>query len=410
MDVATATTASSVEVPLEARQRELELTILMPCLNEGETIGTCIRKAFTFLRRVSVEGEVLIADNGSTDNSIEIARLAGARVVSVGQKGYGAALMGGIEAARGRFIIMGDADDSYDFAKLDQFLDKLRAGFDVVVGNRFVGGIERGAMPWLHRYLGNPVLSFFGRHFFSLPIGDFHCGLRGFRREPIKSLQLQTMGMEFASEMIVKSGLKQLSIVEVPTTLKPDGRSRATHLKTWRDGWRHLKFLLMYSPKWLYFVPGLALTVIGVTMSGVLMFGPLHIGTLNLELNTFLAACLLSIVGVQIVTFGALARYYATVSEILPRSPRSDLILAICKTDYLTLIGFALAVVGLVMFGISLHAWASVDFGNLGSPLIPRLVAAGLSLMAIGVQLIFAAFMFGVLSIPRGANNKTNRG
>jgi glycosyltransferase involved in cell wall biosynthesis len=378
-----------------------ELTILMPCLNESETITTCVEKAKGFLSRAECDGEVLVADNGSVDGSIALAEAAGARVVSVADKGYGAALMGGIKASRGRYIIMGDADNSYDFSKLDAFLRELRAGNSFVIGNRFRGGIEPGSMPFLHRYFGNPALSFLGRNLFSIPISDFHCGLRGFEKKAIDALELETTGMEFASEMIVKSGLKQLKIAEVPTTLKPDGRSRAPHLKTWRDGWRHLKFLLIYSPKWLFFYPGLFLAASGVVLSSLLMSGPLHIGTgLVLDINSFLAACLMTIIGFQILTFGVLARFYATTKGILPRGPRSDLIVKFCTTDYIALIALGLVMLGIVLFGSSLYVWAKVNFGQLINPIVPRLVAAGLSLTAVGFQLGFASFLFGILSIP----------
>ena len=259
------------------RPVELELTILMPCLNEAETIGVCIRKAQAFLARKGVAGEVVVADNGSTDESREIARQHGARLVNASTRGYGAALLGGIEAARGRYIVMGDADDSYDFSSLDEYLEQLRGGADLVMGNRFRGGIAPGSMPFIHRYLGNPALSFLGRLFFKIPVGDFHCGLRAFKTESIRSLRLQTTGMEFASEMVVRCALRGLRIVEVPTPLKPDGRSRAPHLKTWRDGWRHLKFLLMYSPRWLFFIPGFSMIAIGLLLAATLFFGPVKI-------------------------------------------------------------------------------------------------------------------------------------
>jgi glycosyltransferase involved in cell wall biosynthesis len=231
----------------------MELTILMPCLNEAETLAVCIRKAKIFMAVSGVVGEVLIADNGSTDGSQDIAKLEGARLIPIAARGYGAALQGGINAAMGKFVVMGDADDSYDFTALMPFLDNLRGGADIVMGNRFKGGIEKGAMPFLHRYLGNPVLSFLGRLFFKIKVGDFHCGLRGFNKERVLALNLRTTGMEFASELVVRSALAGYNIEEVPTTLKPDGRSRAPHLRTWRDGWRHLSFLLMYSPRWLFF-------------------------------------------------------------------------------------------------------------------------------------------------------------
>ena len=379
----------------------VELTILMPCLNEVETLATCINKARDFLDRTNTSGEILIADNGSTDGSQKIAENLGARVVPVAARGYGAALLGGIEAARGTFIIMGDADDSYDFSRLEPFLEKLREGHDLVMGNRFKGGIAPGAMPLLHYYLGNPVLSFIGRLFFEAPVGDFHCGLRGFRTSTIRSLGLKTTGMEFASEMVVRSCLARLRIAEVPTTLKPDGRSRAPHLKTWGDGWRHLKFLLVYSPKWLFLLPGTVLVAAGLLLGALLMFGPVRFGqNVVLDLNTFVAACLLTVVGVQLVTFGALARFYATITEMLPRGARSDRLVAFCTTDRLVQIAAVLFVLGAGLFGFSIYQWAKVDFGNLTDPLIPRFVTAGFSIMIVAVQVGFAAFLFGILSIP----------
>jgi glycosyltransferase involved in cell wall biosynthesis len=386
----------------DIREPELELTILMPCLNEAETIGTCVAKAQKFLETTGTVGEVLVADNGSTDGSIEIARRLGARVVAVETKGYGAALSGGIAAARGTFVIMGDADDSYDLGNLGAFLEELRSGRDLVMGNRFRGGIEAGAMPWLHYYLGNPVLSFIGRLLFGIPVRDFHCGLRGFRRSAILGLDLKTTGMEFASEMVVRSSLQGLNITEVPTTLKPDGRSRAPHLKTWRDGWRHLKFLLMYSPKWLFFYPGFLLTGFGLLLSSLLVFGPFRLTPyLELDLSSFLASCLLTIMGVQLITFGALARYYATVSGMLPLGPRSNYILSWCKTDRLVQIAAVLVLCGSILFVGSLLEWAKVGFGSLADPLVPRLVAAGLSIVVIGIQTGFAGFLFGIFDIPK---------
>ncbi len=309
----------------------VELTILMPCLNEAQTLGVCIAKAQAFLERERICGEVLIADNGSTDGSIQIAEAGGARVVHVSQRGYGAALLGGIEAARGEYIIMGDADDSYDFENLDGFVENLRAGDDLVVGNRFEGGIDKGAMPALHYYLGNPVLSLIGRTLYRIPVGDFHCGLRGFRRDSIRKLQLQTSGMEFASEMVVRSGLDGLRISEVATTLRRDGRGRPPHLRTWRDGWRHLKFLLMYSPRWLYLVPGLILLLTGMLLALALAGGPVTIANaVTLDLNSFIAGCVMAVVGHQMISFGLIARYYASITGMLPARMQSDRILALC--------------------------------------------------------------------------------
>ncbi len=380
---------------------ELELTILMPCLDEAETIEICIQKAKTFIEGAGLKGEVLIADNGSTDGSIEIAERLGARVVNVKQKGYGAALSGGIEAARGKFVIMGDADDSYDFSQLEMFVQELRAGNDLVMGNRFRGGISEGAMPFLHKYLGNPVLSFIGRLLFNIGIGDFHCGLRGFGREAIQDLELHTSGMEFASEMVVRSAMSRLKIAEVPTTLKPDGRTRAPHLRTWRDGWRHLKFLLMHSPRWLFMYPGLFLTLLGGLTALILMFGSMNIGgSVELGTNTFLAACLITIVGTQLLTFGALARMIGTTSGLLPVGEPSKILRNWATTDNIALFAFWLLLFGLLLFGIAFWQWARLGFGDITNPITTKLTAAGFSLMAISIQSAFAAFLFGIIEIP----------
>lgn len=385
----------------QAGSRVLELTILMPCLNEAETIGTCVAKAQAFLARAGIAGEVLIADNGSSDGSQAIAAELGARVVPVTEKGYGAALLGGIDAAHGRYIIMGDADDSYDFTSLDAFVERLRAGADVVMGNRFKGGIGEGAMPVLHRYLGNPVLSFLGRLFFRIPTGDFHCGLRGFNADRIRALKLNTTGMEFASEMVVRSGLAGYRIEEVPTTLKKDGRSRPPHLKTWRDGWRHLKFLLTYNPRWLFFIPGTALAAVGALIMAALMFGPIEIAQgLHLDVNSFIAGCFMVVGGVQLITFGVLSRYYAHLTGILPGNRRSDWLIANLSTDRIALNAFILLLGGFAMFGIALWQWAAVGFGDLTSPAVSRLVLFGLTLVVISLQAFFSAFLLGVLEIP----------
>lgn len=391
----------AVTAPPAAETRVMELTILMPCLNEAETIGTCVGKAMAFLSRTGIAGEVLIADNGSTDGSQEIATKLGARVVPVPQKGYGAALLGGIEAAHGRYIIMGDADDSYDFTNLDPFVERLRGGADVVMGNRFKGGIGEEAMPFLHRYLGNPVLSFLGRLFFRIPTGDFHCGLRGFNAERIRALNLNTTGMEFASEMVVRSGLANYRIEEVPTTLKKDGRSRPPHLKTWRDGWRHLKFLLTYNPRWLFFIPGSVLSALGVMIMTALFFGPIQfMAGVELDVNTFIAGCFMLVSGVQLITFGVLSRYYAHLTGILPGNRRSDWLIANLTTDRIAINAFVLLLGGLLMFGIALGKWAGAGFGALTDPYVSRLVLLGLTLVVIALQAFFSAFLLGVLEIP----------
>ncbi len=380
---------------------ELELTILMPCLNEAETLAICIGKATDYLNRAGISGEVLIADNGSTDGSQAIAAALGARVVAVPQKGYGAALLGGIAAAHGRFIIMGDADDSYNFGALDVFVTRLRGGADLVMGNRFSGGIEAGAMPMLHRYLGNPVLSFLGRLFFRIEAGDFHCGLRGFNARSIRALNLRTTGMEFASEMVVRCALAGLLIEEVPTTLKPDGRSRPPHLRTWRDGWRHLKFLLMHNPRWLFLIPGASLCAIGAFLTMLLFFGPLQFSsTMELDFNAYVAACFMLVTGTQLISFGVLSRYYAEITGMLPRTPASEWLIRSISPDRIALNGGILFAGGIVIFGIALMRWASYDFGHLPDSDIPRIVVFSLTLVVMGMQAFFSAFLLGILEIP----------
>lgn len=379
----------------------LELTIVMPCLNEAETIEVCVTKAMAYLRDSGVSGEVLIADNGSMDGSQALASALGARVVPVATRGYGAAIQGGIHAARGRYIVMGDADDSYDFANLGAFLEKLRAGYSLVMGNRFKGGIAAGAMPPLHRYLGNPVLSFVGRMLFGISVRDFHCGLRGFNTEAIRALNLVATGMEFASEMVVKASLARLRITEVPTTLKPDGRSRAPHLKTWRDGWRHLKFLLVFSPRWLFIAPGLALSTLGLVLAIALASGPVALReNLILDINSFTAACFMLIAGLQILGFGILARYYAAITGMLPSGARTEWIERHISTDVMVRVAALLFVLGLGVFGWATFQWSDVGFGSLTNPRVARSVIAGLTWIVISLQIGFGAFMIDLLRVP----------
>jgi glycosyltransferase involved in cell wall biosynthesis len=380
----------------------VELTILMPCLNEAETISVCVEKAMAYLKRANIKGEVLIADNGSTDGSQAMAAALGARVVPVKERGYGAAILGGVAAARGAYIIMGDADDSYDFSALDPFVEKLRDGYELVMGNRFAGGIAPGAMPPLHRILGNPVLSFIGRLLFKLPVRDFHCGLRGFNTAAIRRLELVTSGMEFASEMVIRSGLESLRIAEVPTTLSVDGRSRAPHLKTWRDGWRHLKLLLMYSPKWLFVFPGGLLLALGAALMALLWGGSFAIAdNVVLDANSYAAACFMAIAGVQLVSFGVIARYYASITGMLPRGERSDAIVRLATTDHIVRLAAIVLAIGVAIFGYAAWAWSRVNFGELtGMPHISRAVMSGLSFVVIAIQLGFGAFMIGILRIP----------
>jgi hypothetical protein len=379
----------------------VELTILMPCLNEAETILVCVEKAKSFLARSGVTGEVLIADNGSTDGSVALAEQGGARVVAVAERGYGAALRAGVAAARGRFVIMGDADDSYDFARLDAFIVKLRDGCDLVMGNRFAGGIAPGAMPFLHRYLGNPVLSLIGRLFFRAAIGDFHCGLRGFRRDAILALDLRTSGMEFASEMVVRAALAKLVIAEVPTTLAVDGRSRPPHLRTWHDGWRHLRFLLMFSPRWLFLFPGLALVILGAIGTATLFRGPLMLtAQFGLDDHTFLVSVIAILVGVQVVGFGIIARHFAAANGLLPRSQQLAALLSAMSLERGLLAALCVVCVGLGGVAWSLWQWALVDFGPLTAPIVMRVLTFSLVFVAIGVQLAFTVFLLGIIDMP----------
>lgn len=379
----------------------LELTILMPCLNEAETLATCIGKARSYLERTGIAGEVLVADNGSTDGSQSIARSAGARVVDVAEKGYGAALMGGIEAARGRYIIMGDADDSYDFTRLDPFVEALRHGNHLVMGNRFRGGIAPGAMPWHHRYIGNPVLSFLGRLFFRTPIGDFHCGLRGFEREAIRNLHLRTSGMEFASEMVVKATLSGARIAEVPTTLQPDGRSRPPHLRSFRDGWRHLRFLLLFSPRWLFLYPGLAMIALGLFFGTLVIDGPQQITpTLVLDLNTFIAAALAILFGLQAVSFAVIGRRFASRYGFIPRSETFDRVLEALSLERVLTASVVFVMIGFVALLWAFVAWATTGFGDIEGGMVSRFMIVAMTMLMAGLQMAMSAFMSSMINIP----------
>lgn len=379
----------------------IELSIVMPCLNEAETLETCIRKAAGYLHGSGVVGEIVIADNGSTDGSQDIARRLGARVVDVEAKGYGSALMGGIQAAQGTYIIMGDADDSYDFSNLDQFVERLRAGDDLVMGNRFRGGIEAGAMPPLHKYLGNPVLSFIGRLFFPSKIRDFHCGLRGFRRDSILELGLITTGMEFASEIVVKSTLLGLKISEVPTTLKKDGRSRPPHLRSWHDGWRHLRFLLLFSPRWLFLYPGLVGFLIGLVGSIALVFGPIDIGALGLDVSTQVYLSALTVVGYQALLFALLTKIYAQHEGFyIPRSRRFQAVAERATLESGTIVGVVFFLLGLLIGIVQFTVWASSGFGPQDVSDTVRLAVPAALLMMLGFQTVMAAMFLGILSIP----------
>jgi glycosyltransferase involved in cell wall biosynthesis len=384
---------------------ELDLTILMPCLNEAETLAFCVRQAHQAIREAGIRGEVVVADNGSNDGSQEIARSEGARVLDVPVRGYGAALTAGIEAANGRYVMMADADASYHFEHLPRFLPKLADGYDLVMGNRFAGAIEPGAMPPLHQYLGNPVLSAIGRVFFRIPVRDFHCGLRAFRRDSILALNLRTTGMEFASEMVVKSSLAGLRMTEVPTTLSPDGRSRPPHLRSWRDGWRHLRFLLLYSPRWLFFYPGLAALAIGMVLSALLLPGPLpvHIGkaTHTLDVDTLTYALGLVLIGAHITSFAISAKVFGTQEGFLPPNPKFERMFKTITLETGLLTGCVLLLIGAVFLGYALHLWHAAGFGNVSPQRMLRLTLPSAAAFMLGVEVIFGSFFLSLLGLNR---------
>ena len=388
--------AASPEAPIE-------LTILMPCLNEAETLATCIRKAMGYLAQSGVVGEVVIADNGSTDGSQAIAEGLGARVVPVAQKGYGAALIAGIAAARGRFVIMGDSDDSYDFTALDPFVAKLREGYDLVMGNRFMGGIKPGAMPPLHRYLGNPVLTTIGRVFFGGPVRDFHCGLRGFGRDAILALGLRSPGMEFASEMVVKATVQKLRVTEVATTLSPDGRSRPPHLRSWRDGWRHLRFLLAFCPRWLFLYPGAALSGVGLLAMVLLLPGAVRLGGVTFDIHTLLYAAGATVLGFQAMQFWAFATIYGALEGVVPEDPRLARFVARVGLEPALILGGVLVLLGLALGVTTLALWGSEHFGPMVGSGGMRLAIASVTAMILGCQLAFGAFFITVLDMLRAA-------
>ena len=369
----------------------LELSIVMPCLDEAETIAVCIEKALSYLKNNQIVGEVLVADNGSKDGSIEIAQKMGARVVNITSKGYGSALLGGIEAAYGEYIIMGDADDSYDFINLNPFVERLRSGYDLVMGNRFKGGIRPGAMPKLHRYLGNPVLTFIGKLFFNSPCGDFHCGLRGFNKRAIERLNLRTTGMEFASEMVVKATLYDLCITEVPTILSPDGRSRPPHLRSWRDGWRHLRFLLLYSPRWLFLYPGLLLILAGLISTLILLNGS--------KVHSLLYSATAVVIGFQIVTFAVFTKTYAIDEGLMPQDPKLKKILRFFNLETGLIFAVVLLFLGVIGSIYAFKIWQGALFGYLDPANVMKVVIPSVTCLALGVQLFFSSFFLSVLNL-----------
>ena len=385
----------------EAPEQDIDLTILMPCLNEASTLPVCVQKAKEFLSKSGLDGEILIADNGSTDGSLDIARGLGARVVEVVERGYGAALMGGILEARGRHVVMGDADDSYDFSRLGPFVERLNEGYALVMGDRFAGGIEPGAMPWLHRHLGNPVLSWIGRLFFHSPVRDFHCGMRAFSRDAILSLDLRTSGMEFASEMVVKATLHGLRITEVPTTLSPDGRSRPPHLRSWRDGWRHLRFLLLYSPRWLFLYPGLVLMAIGLAVSLWLLPGPRTVSLVTFDVHTLVFAALAVLTGAQAIIFAVLTKRFAISEGLLPEDAKMRPFFRVFRLEVGLVGGGLLVLGGLLASTYAFQLWQSGYFGNLDPVRMLRVVIPGATAIALGVQIVLASFFLSVLELKR---------
>lgn len=375
----------------------LEISVVLPCLNEALTLATCIDKAKCSLESLQVSGEIIVADNGSTDGSIEIAAEHGARVVHVKEKGYGNALRGGFGAARGKYILMADADDSYELDNLRPFVEKLREGYDLVMGNRFKGGIAKGAMPWHHRYIGNPVLSFIGKLFFFSPANDFHCGLRGFTKEAVRKMDLHTNGMEFASEIVIKASILGMKVCEVPTRLFPDGRDRPPHLNSFRDGWRHLRFLLIYSPAWVFLYPGLFLALAGGLLSLALFFGPVNIGFRYIDFHTFIAAGSSVYLGLNMLSFAAITRIYAYYQGLLPHTPKLFSAFKYFDLEKGLLAGFLLALLGLLLMGRALLL--SPNFEQIGFDNSVRLVFGGSLALVSGVQVILTSFVFSMLGL-----------
>ncbi len=386
-------------VAVDKESRTVELTVVLPCLNEAETLQTCIDKALGSIAALGVAGEVVVADNGSEDGSQEIARAAGARVVDVPIRGYGAALQAGIEHAHGAYVIMADADDSYALEDLGPFLLSLREGADLVMGNRFAGGIAPGAMPALHRYLGNPVLSFMGRRLFNIPVHDFHCGMRGFRRDRVQELGLRTLGMEFASEMVVRAALHAYDIREVPTTLRPDGRSRPPHLRTWLDGWRHLRFLLALSPRWALYYPSIALVAAGTLVFVWLLFGAHQVAGVSFDVHTLAAAATAIIVGVQLGGLALVSRAYCGHLGLLPTSSRIDRLLERFTLERGLVVGFLAVVAGVAFFVLALSRWEATDFGALDVGESMRVVMTGMVLIVTGMQVAAVSFMLSLVRV-----------
>jgi glycosyltransferase involved in cell wall biosynthesis len=389
--------------PLRAAHERtgFQVSIVMPCLNEAETLAACIRKAQQAIDKSNLAAEIIVADNGSTDGSQAIARELGARVVDIAKKGYGQALIGGIDAAQGRYVVMGDADDSYDFSTIGPLIEKLDEGYDLVMGNRFLGGVEPGAMPWSHRWIGNPILTLISRGFFHTPVGDTHCGLRAFTKDAYDRMQLRATGMEFASEMVIKASLKRMRITEVPVVLHPDGRSRPPHLRTWRDGWRHLRFMLLFSPRWLFLYPGLALFLAGAALSTVLVLGPIRVGALRLDIHTLLVAGFACLIGYQLILFAVFTKIFAIREGFHPPHPVLERLFEHVTLEVGLLVGTLMTLGGFGGLVAAVLSWQAVGFGSLDPALTMREVIPSAVLMALGTQTVFASFFISILAIDR---------
>jgi glycosyltransferase involved in cell wall biosynthesis len=384
----------------------IELSIVMPCLNESETIGNCIEKAKKWLESNKINGEIVIGDNGSTDGSQDIAIRHGAQVVAIPQRGYGAALYGATLAAQGRYVIMGDSDDSYDFSNLSPFLEKLREGYDLVMGNRFKGGIQSGAMPWKNRYIGNPLLTGIGRLLFSCPAGDFHCGLRGFSKAAFIKMELHTTGMEYASEMVIKANLLGMKITEVPTTLSRDGRSRSPHLRPWRDGWRHLRFMLLFSPRWLLVYPGLVISILGLMLFTTLLSGSIRIGSVYFDIHTLVFAGMMTLVGYMFLLFGLLTRLIGINQGLLPPKNMLERLRGKPILEIGSLLGVVLIITGF-FYGIdAILEWGNTRFGTLNPTVMMRTVMLSAMTTMFGFITLIFSILFGFVVLPTDRGNR----
>ena len=381
-----------------------EVSIVLPCLNEARTLEACLRKANLAIATHTLAAEIIVADNGSEDGSQAIARKCGARVIPVKERGYGSALMAGINNATGTYVIMADADDSYDFTAIFPFVTKLREGFDLVMGCRLPkagGTISPGAMPWLHRWLGNPALSGIGRMFFHSPVTDFHCGMRAFRRSTIEGLDLRATGMEFASEMIIKATVMETRITEIPITLHKDGRDRPPHLRTWRDGWRHLRFMLLYCPRWLFLVPGLVLFLGSMTVGSLLLSGPKTLAGITFDTNTLLVAGMGILIGFNLITFGVFSKTYATLAGFLPKDPLFQRAISLTSLELGIMSGIIITLLGLGLLSLGIWYWHTQGFGPLSYPDSLRLVIPGTTALTLGVEIIFGSFLMSLLHLTQ---------